>query len=132
MDGAILLVRKVTTVRFLKRGTFLFCVLFSVGCGPGYHSERSMPRLVNGYRNPYFEQGNIHLQRKAYYKAIEQYQQALRLEPESAIIHAALAWAYYNVGMLDPAITEAEEVSRLRPDDPDLPKILEMLYQQRR
>ena len=118
-------------VRWLEIIASLSCILFSAGCGQGYQSEQGTPRLVNGYRNPYFEQGNIHIQRKEYFKAIEQYQQALRLEPDAAIIHAALGWAYYNVGMLDAAITEAEEVNRLRPDDPDLPKILEMLYQQR-
>ena len=64
-------------------------------------------------------------------QAIEQYRQALRLEPDSAIIHAALGWAYYNVGMLDAAIAEGEEVMRLEPNHPDVPKLMELLYQQR-
>jgi len=110
----------------------LFCVLLSAGCVQEYQSEQRPPRLGDGYRNFYFEQGNIHIQKKENYKAIEQYQQALRLEPESAIIHAALGWAYYKEGMLDVAITEAEEVSRLDPDNAELPKILKILYQQRR
>ena len=38
---------------------------------------------------------------------------------------------YYLKRELDEAIAEAEEVMRLEPDHPDLPKILEVLYQQR-
>jgi tetratricopeptide (TPR) repeat protein len=84
-----------------------------------------------GHGNPYFERGNIYLKQKAYYKAIEQYQQALRLDPDAPIIHAALGWAYYNVGMLDAAIAEGEEVMRLEPNHPDVPKLMELLYQER-
>ena len=73
----------------------------------------------------------MHLKQKRYHKAIEQYQQALHLEPDAAIIHAALGWAYYNVGMLDAAIAEGETVMRLEPDNPDVPKLMELLYQER-
>ena len=81
--------------------------------------------------NPYFEQGNVYLKQKEYHKAIEQYQQALRLSPHEAIIHAALGWAYYNIGMIDAAIAAGEEVMRLEPDHPDVPKLMELLYQER-
>ena len=116
----------------MKVSTFLCCVLLCIGCGQGHRSTESARLLADGYRNPYFDRGNIYIEKKEYDKAIEQYRQALRLEPDSAIIHAALGWAYYNVGMLDAAIIEAEEVNRLNPNDPELRKILELLYQQRR
>ena len=119
-------------VKLMKASAFLCGVLLYAGCGQGHRSTESAPLLASGHRNPHFEQGNIHIKKKEYDKAIEQYQQALYLEPDSAIIHAALGWAYYNVGMLDAAIIEAEEVNRLNPNDPALQKILELLYQQRR
>ena len=119
-------------MELMKVSAFLCCILLHTGCGQGHRSTEGTRLLANGYRNPYFEQGNIHIEKREYDKAIEQYQQALHLEPDSAIIHAALGWAYYNVGMLDAAIFEAEEVNRLNPNDPELRKILKLLYQQRR
>lgn len=97
-----------------------------------HQSNESALLSLDGHLNPYFERGNVHIEKKEYGKAIEQYQHALQLEPDSAIIHAALGWAYYNVGMLDAAILQAEEVNRLRPNDPELQNILELLHQQRR
>jgi tetratricopeptide (TPR) repeat protein len=102
-----------------------------MGCGTTYQSARTQNHVATGHGNPYFERGNIYLKKKRYHKAIEQYQQALRLDPNTAIIHAALGWAYYNVGMLDAAIAEGEEVMRLEPNHPDVPKLMELLYQQR-
>ena len=107
--------------------SFLICI----GCGTAYRSESTREPPITRHGNPYFEQGNIYLQEKEYQRAIEQYQQALRLDPENAIIHAALGWAYYNVGMIDAAIAEGEEVMRLEPDNPDVPKLMELLYQER-
>ena len=111
--------------------TMWLSVLFFVGCGTTYQSEstRELPIIRHG--NSYFEQGNIYLKEKRYHEAIEQYQEALRIDPEAAIIHAALGWAYYNVGMLDAAIAAGEEVMRLEPDNPDVPKLMELLYQER-
>ena len=108
-----------------------FSVLFLIGCGATYQSEPTREPQITNRGNPYFEQGNIYLKKKRYHKAIEQYQQALRLDPDTAIIHAALGWAYYNVGMIDAAIAEGEEVMRLEPDNPDVPKLMELLYQER-
>ena len=119
-------------MKLMKVSACLYCILFYVGCGQTYESNKHAHLLVGGHRNPYFERGNAHIEKKEYDKAIEQYQQALQLEPDSAIIHAALGWAYYNVGMLDAATLEAEEVNRLNPNDPELRKILELLHQQRR
>ena len=111
--------------------TMWFSVLFLIGCGARYQSEPTRaPQIINR-GNPYFEQGNIYLKNKRYHEAIEQYQQALRIDPDAAIIHAALGWAYYNVGLLDAAIAAGEEVMRLEPDNPDVPKLMELLYQER-
>ena len=108
-----------------------FSVLFLIGCGATYQSEPTREPQITNRGNPYFEQGNIYLKKKRYHEAIEQYRQALRLDPDTAIIHAALGWAYYNVGMIDAAIAEGEEVIRLEPDNPDVPKLMELLYQER-
>ena len=111
--------------------TMWFSVLFLIGCGATYQSEPTREPQITNRGNPYFEQGNIYLKKKRYHEAIEQYQQALRLDPDTAIIHAALGWAYYNVGMIDAAIAEGEEVIRLEPDNSDVPKLMELLYQER-
>ena len=108
-----------------------FSVLFFIGCGATYQSEPTRKSQITNRGNPYFEQGNIYLKKKQYHEAIEQYQQALRIDPDAAIIHAALGWAYYNVGMLDAAIAQGEAVMRLEPDNPDVPKLMELLYQER-
>ena len=111
--------------------TMWFSVLFLIGCGAMHQSEPTREPQITNRSNPYFEQGNIYLKKKRYHEAIEEYQQALRLDPDAAIIHAALGWAYYKVGMLDAAIAEGEEVMRLEPDNPDVPKLMELLYQER-
>ena len=109
-----------------------FWVLLFIGCGATYQSERTREPQITNRGNPYFEQGNIYLKQKKYQEAIEQYQEALRIDPDAAIIHAALGWAYYNVGMLDAAIAEGEEVMRLEPDNLDVHKLMERLYQERK
>lgn len=119
-------------MRLMKASAFLCCVLLYAGCGQFHQSNESTYQLVGTHRNPYFERGNLHIEKKEYDKAIEQYKQALQLDPDSAIIHAAMGWAYYNMGMLDAAILKAEEVNRLNPNDPEVRKILELLHQQRR
>ena len=111
--------------------TMWLSVLFFIGCGTTYQSESTREPRITRHGNSYFEQGNIYLKEKRYHEAIEQYQEALRIDPEAAIIHAALGWAYYNVGMLDAAIAAGEEVMRLEPDNPDVPKLMELLYQER-
>lgn len=115
---------------WFKRTMWLL-ILFFIGCGAAYQSEPTREPQITNRGNPYFEQGNIYLKHKRYHEAIEQYQEALRLDPDAAIIHAALGWAYYNVGMLDAAIAAGKEVMRLEPDNPDVPKLMELLYQER-
>ena len=115
---------------WFKRTMWLL-ILFFIGCGAAYQSEPTRETQITNRGNPYFEQGNIYLNQKRYREAIKQYQEALRLDPDAAIIHAALGWAYYNVGMLDAAIAAGEEVMRLEPDNPDVPKLMELLYRER-
>ena len=111
--------------------TMWLSILFFVACGTTYQSEPTREPPITRHGNSYFEQGNIYLKEKKYHEAIEQYQEALRLDPDAAIVHAALGWAYYNVGMLDAAIAAGQEVMRLEPDNPDVPKLMELLYQER-
>ena len=118
-------------MRLWLKCTIWLSILFFIGCGTTYQSESTREPPIARHGNSYFEQGNIYLKEKRYHEAIEQYQQALHLDPDAAIIHAALGWAYYNVGMLDAAIAAGEEVMRLEPDNPDLPKLMELLYQER-
>ena len=108
--------------------TMWLSVLFFIACGTTYESESTREPLITTRNHSYFEQGNIYLKEKRYHEAIEQYREALRLDPDAAIIHAALGWAYYNVGMLNAAIAAGEEVMRLEPDNPDVPKLMELLY----
>lgn len=115
---------------WLKR-TMWLSLLLLVGCGATYQSDPTGELQITRHSNSYFEQGNIYVKKKEYHKAIEQYQQALHSDPENAIIHAALGWAYYNVGMLDAAIAEGKEVMRLEPNNPDVPKLMELLYLER-
>ncbi|MCZ6679751.1 MAG: tetratricopeptide repeat protein [Candidatus Poribacteria bacterium] len=118
-------------MRLGYRSTIWVLALLLIGCGAAYQSESTGARQAIDDGNSYFKQGNVYLKKKKYHKAIEQYQQALRLDPDAAIIHAALGWAYYKVGMLDAAIAEGEEVMRLEPNHPDVPKLMELLYQER-
>ncbi len=109
----------------------LVCAFMLAGCSNAYQSQQANEPMTTGYGNRFFEQGNIHLKEKQFHKAIEQYRHALRLNPYSAVIHAALGWAYYNVGNLDAAIAEGEEVMRLEPDNDDVKKLMDLLYRQR-
>lgn len=119
-------------MRLWDKNILLLYLLIFIGCGTAHQSDRPRTQMPMGSGNPYFEQGNIYLKNKQYHRAIEQYQQALRLEPDAAIIHASLGWAYYNVGMLDAAIAEGEAVMRLEPNHPDVPKLMELLRQIRK
>jgi tetratricopeptide (TPR) repeat protein len=119
-------------MRLWGKNALLLYLLILVGCGTAHQSDQARTRMPMGSGNPYFEQGNIYLKKKQYHQAIEQYQQALQLQPDVAIIHASLGWAYYNVGMLDAAIAEGEEVMRLEPNHPDVPKLMELLRQIRK
>lgn len=103
----------------------LFIVL--VGCGTIQKNQPSNSFDQLSYS--YLDQGNIFLQHKRYQQAIEQFQLAIEVDPNSVMAHAGLGWAYYNTGMIDAAITEGEIVMNLEPNHPDLPVLSSLISQ---
>ena len=71
------------------------------------------------------------LKQKRYHQAAPWLQQAIVVDPDSATAHAALGWAYYNLGQFKSALAEAEIVIDLEPDHPDLPLLIRYLRQHR-
>lgn len=103
----------------------LFIVL--IGCGTIQKNQPSNSFDQLSYS--YLDQGNIFLQQKRYQQAIEQFQLAIEVDPNSVMAHAGLGWAYYNTGMIDAAITEGEIVMNLEPNHPDLPVLSNLISQ---
>jgi tetratricopeptide (TPR) repeat protein len=52
-------------------------------------------------------------------KAIEHYQEALRLRPNYPVSHNNLGRAYYDMGLLDKALEHYQIALKLRPDFPE-------------
>ena len=71
------------------------------------------------------------LKQKRYHQAVSWLQQAIVMDPDSATAHAALGWAYYNLGQFKSALAEAEIVIDLEPNHPDLPLLIRYLRQHR-
>ena len=71
------------------------------------------------------------LKQKRYHQAVSWLQQAIVVDPDSATAHAALGWAYYNLGQFKSALAEAEIVIDLEPNHPDLPLLIQYLRQHR-
>ena len=69
------------------------------------------------------------LKQKRYHQAVSWLQQAIVVDPDSATAHAALGWAYYNLGQFKSALAEAEIVIDLEPNHPDLPLLIQYLRQ---
>ena len=106
----------------------LFIVL--VGCGT---IQKNQP--LNSFDQlsySYLDQGNIFLQQKRYQQAIEQFQLAIEVNPNSVMAHVGLGWAYYNNGMIDAAIIEGKIVMDLEPNHPDLPVLSDLINQLKR
>tara|TARA_B100000470_G_C19744600_1_gene370828 strand:- start:469 stop:825 length:357 start_codon:yes stop_codon:yes gene_type:complete len=103
----------------------LFIVL--VGCGK---IQKNQPlNSFDQHSYSYLDQGNIFLQQKRYQQAIEQFQLAIEVNPNSVMAHAGLGWAYYNNGMIDAAIIEGKIVMDLEPNHPDLPVLSDLINQ---
>ena len=103
----------------------LFIVL--VGCGT---IQKNQPlNSFDQHSYSYLDQGNIFLQQKRYQQAIEQFQLAIEVNPNSVMDHAGLGWAYYNNGMIDAAIIEGIIVMDLEPNHPDLPVLSDLINQ---
>ena len=101
-----------------------------VGCGT---IQKNQP--LNSFDQlsySYLDQGNIFLQQKRYQQAIEQFQLAIEVNPNSVMAHAGLGWAYYNNGMVDAAIIEGKIVMDLEPNHPDLPVLSDLINQLKR
>ena len=103
----------------------LFIVL--IGCGTIQYNQPPSSFYQPSYS--YLDQGNVFLRQKRYQQAIEQFQLAIEVDPNSVIAHVGLGWAYYNNGMIDAAITEGEVVMNLEPNHPDLPVLLDLINQ---
>ena len=71
------------------------------------------------------------LKQKRYHQAVSWLQQAIVMDPDSATAHAALGWAYYNLGQFKSALAEAEIVISLEPNHPDLPLLIRYLRRHR-
>ena len=71
------------------------------------------------------------LKQKRYHQAVSWLQQAIVVDPYSATAHAALGWAYYNLGQFKSALAEAEIVISLEPNHPDLPLLIRYLRRHR-
>jgi len=71
------------------------------------------------------------LKQKRYHQAVSWLQQAIVVDPDSATAHAALGWAYYNLGQFKSALAEAEIVISLEPNHPDLPLLIRYLRRHR-
>ena len=103
----------------------LFIVL--VGCGT---IQKNQPlNSFDQHSYSYLDQGNIFLQQKRYQQAIEQFQLAIEVNPNSVMAHVGLGWAYYNNGMIDAAIIEGKIVMDLEPNHPDLPVLSDLINQ---
>ena len=101
-----------------------------VGCGT---IQKNQP--LNSFDQlsySYLDQGNIFLQQKRYQQAIEQFQLAIEVNPNSVMAHVGLGWAYYNNGMIDAAIIEGKIVMDLEPNHPDLPVLSDLINQLKR
>ena len=98
-----------------------------IGCGTIQHNQP--PSSFDQSSYSYLDQGNVFLRQKRYQQAIEQFQLAIEVDPNSVIAHVGLGWAYYNNGMIDAAITEGEIVMNLEPNHPDLPALSNLINQ---
>ncbi len=74
------------------------------GCGP-----------TKGTAEWHLEQGNNFLQQGRYDEAIEEYTEAIRLDPQYALAYHNRGFAYDDLGQLERAIQDYDEAIRLNP-----------------
>lgn len=80
----------------------------------------------------YLQRGYEYLQQRDWTNAIGEFQRAVAFDPDSALAHAGLGWAYYRSGRADLALKEGEEVLRLEPENEQVRALVELLRQQQR
>lgn len=80
----------------------------------------------------HFDSGLYHHEKGKLYKAIEEYKEAVRLDPSFYEAHWNLGIIYIRKGMTDSAIKELEAVVKLRPDVFKARYVLGNLYHQKK
>lgn len=107
----------------------LVAVMVLCGCSVQRASQGSSPVMQS---DTYLQRGYEYLKQKNWAKAIGEFQRAVAFDPESALAHAGLGWAYYRAGRRDLALKEGEEVLRLEPENEQVRALVELLRQQQR
>jgi Flp pilus assembly protein TadD len=103
----------------------LCIVLALAACGP------TTPTEEPPFAEDYFIQGNEFSQNGDFEKAVEEYRQALELEPNTVDVLSNLGVAYYNLGQLDEAIEQYSKALELAPEDADIHSNLAAAYVQK-
>ena len=115
---------KIIIIKFLR-------LLFTPFSQEIYKTETSQSQSQGTDLGSDLDRGLRLLKQKRYHQAAPWLQQALVVDPDSATAHAALGWAYYNLGQFKSALAEAEIVIDLEPNHPDLPLLIRYLRQHR-
>ena len=76
----------------------------------------------------YYNQGNFHLEKKEYEKAINNFLQAIKLSPDFTDAYNNLAWTYLKEGKVDLAKPFALKATSLSPKNPFILDTLGMVY----
>ena len=97
----------------------LLVVLSLVMCGNGETAEE------------HFKRGNELSLSGDFERAIEEYRQALEIEPDNVDLMSNLGVAYYNLGELDKAIVQYSRAIEIAPNDPDIRSNLAAAYVQK-
>lgn len=74
------------------------------------------PQFAVAYNN----RGNTYDEMKQYEKAIEDFNEALRLEPSSAKAYAGRGYSYFCIGRYADAVQDAKRADQLAPGSADL------------
>lgn len=82
-------------------------------------------------KNKYLNLGFKHFSNQEYEKAIEYFNEAIKLDPKSDTAYNALAEALNKSGKLDDAIEAAKKMVEISPNDPFSHTALSRLYVQK-
>jgi tetratricopeptide (TPR) repeat protein len=102
----------------------LLIVLVLVTCG------EVTPTAEPVSAGDHFKRGNEYIQDGELEKAVDEYKQALELEPENVDVLTNLGVVYYNLGRLDEAIAEYLKATEIAPEDADVHSNLAAAYVQ--
>ena len=114
---------------------FLFCLLFLIaGCAQPLTRPGSLapaPQGAGGVRaEVYYDYlaAQSYVSEKQFDKAIEAYEKALKIDPQSPILLTELAVIYLRQGKIDPALKLAEQSIQSAPDYAPAYLLLGQLY----